>query len=468
MSSLLPSRVAVAVLAGALILTAGLGAPATAQSAAPPARAGRQPRDAARRPDAGRRDAGRPSPERILRDITILADDRMEGRGTGTPGLDSAAEHIASEFRRLRLRTVLTDSAGRPTYLQRFVARSAVLAHQGQRPELPTQNVVALIPGTDPALRGQVVVLGAHYDHLGREKLFSTDPRAGDAIRNGADDNASGTAAVLELARLLSARPPKRSVLLALFSGEELGLLGSQYLVAHAPVPTDSMVAMLNFDMVGRLADDKVIVYGVATADELPALVDSSNAAGPALKVRALGDGFGPSDHSSFFVKDIPVLHFFTDQHPDYHAATDDADKINAPGTARVVALAHGVARSIADRPGRLTFRRAATTRVAASGGTPAGPRPYLGSVPDMSADAVQGLRLGGVTPESPADKGGLKTGDVVVELDGKPVTDLYTYSEALYARKPGDTITIVVLRTAANGVAERVTATVTLGRRGE
>jgi membrane-associated protease RseP (regulator of RpoE activity) len=229
------------------------------------------------------------------------------------------------------------------------------------------------------------------------------------------------------------------------------------------------MVAMLNFDMVGRLQpNDRLLVYGTATASELPALLDSANAAGPRLAVRGVGDGTGPSDHSSFYLAGMPVLHFFTDQHPDYHAATDDADKINAPGTARVVALAEGVLRRVADRPARLTFTRAPVTQRMAEGTPDGRPRPYLGSVPDMGGDdAVKGLRLQGVTPGSPADRAGLKAGDVVVELDGKPVTDLYTYTDALYARAPGDTIPVTVLRAGADGTPARVRAQVTLGKRG-
>ena len=412
--------------------------------------------------------AGRARADRILRDVSALAADSMEGRLTGTPGNDRAAAYLAAAFRRMGLRTVLTDAAGQPTYLQPFAARGQAVAHAGLGDSLATRNVVAFIPGRDPKLRGQVVVLGAHFDHLGRSPFFSTDQKAGDAIRNGADDNASGTAAVLELARLLAARPPKRSVLLALFTGEELGLLGSKWFVDHSPVPMDSVAAMLNFDMVGRLADDRLIVYGVETATELPALLDSVNAAGPRLKVKGIGDGFGPSDHSSFYERNLPVLHFFTDQHPDYHAATDDVERINAAGEARVVDLAHGLARALADRPARLTFRRAATAPRAMAGDPSAGPRPYLGSVPDMASEE-KGLRIGGVSPGSPAEQAGLKAGDVVVELDGKAVTDLYTYSDALYARKPGDTIQIVVMRPPASSTAapERVTVTVTLGRRG-
>jgi hypothetical protein len=237
--------------------------------------------------------AATPDADRILRDVAWLADDRLEGRGTGTAGNDSAAAWLARRHAALGLRPL----GGVQGYLQPFVARSAQMAHAGQPNGVATQNVVALVPGRDPALRGEYVVIGAHFDHLGRSPANAMDPEARDAIRNGADDNASGTAAVLELARLLAARPARRSVVVAHFSGEELGLLGSQWFVDHPPVPLDSAVAMVNFDMVGRLRNEKLIVYGVATARELAAIVDSANVA-PRLAVSAVGDGFGPSDQS--------------------------------------------------------------------------------------------------------------------------------------------------------------------------
>jgi hypothetical protein len=464
---------------------------------------------AAARPAAAQRAAARTdtavaaTAARLLADVRYLAGDALEGRFTGSPGADSAAAFVARRFAALRLRPVVVseedaarcasvrvslapaargpaagDAAGDPPayppcagWMQRFDARSAALAHAGRGGPLPAQNVVGLVEGTDPALRGQVVVVGAHYDHLGRETMFATDPKAGPAIHNGADDNASGVAAVLELARRLKARPARRSVLFVAFSGEELGLLGSRHFVAHSPVPADSMAAMLNFDMVGRLQpNDRLLVYGTATAPELPAILDSANAAGPRLAVRGVGDGEGPSDHSSFYAAGVPVLHFFTDQHEDYHAATDDAERINAPGEARVVALAEGVLRRVADRPARLTFTRAPASAPRMGQAAPDGrPRPWFGSVPDMGGDgAVPGLRLQGVTAGSPADKGGLRAGDVVVEFDGKPVTDLYTYTEALYARAPGDVVVVVVVRAGANGATERVRAQITLARRGE
>jgi acetylornithine deacetylase/succinyl-diaminopimelate desuccinylase-like protein len=214
-------------------------------------------------------------PRAILADIEYLASDRLEGRGTGTAGNDSAAAHIARRFASLGLRRL--DSS----YEQHFVARP-LAAHNESPRSLPTQNVFALLPGADPALRGQLVVVGAHFDHLGRSTEGALDHDRKNVIRRGADDNASGTAAVLELARLFAASPTKRSLLFVTFSGEELGLLGSEYFVTHSPLPLDSAVAMVNFDMVGRLRDDKLIVYGVATATELPALVDSANVAASA------------------------------------------------------------------------------------------------------------------------------------------------------------------------------------------
>jgi Zn-dependent M28 family amino/carboxypeptidase len=398
----------------------------------------------------------RPDSTLIRRDIAYLASDALEGRLTGTPGNDSAAAYIARRYKSLGL-TALT--AG---YLQPFDALSAEEAHSGRTEPRHSENVVALLRGTDPVLRNEYVVIGAHFDHLGRLTTYAQDPEAKDAIRNGADDNASGTAAVMELARMLAANPPRRSIIFANFSGEELGLLGSQWFVAHPLVPLDRVVAMINFDMVGRLRNDKLIVYGTSTATELKPLVDSANAAldGGSLHVNGIGDGFGPSDQSSFYAKDIPVLHFFTDQHEDYHRATDDVEKINAGGEARVVKLALHVVRDIADRPSHLTFVRVAAP--ARTGMSREGSQTYLGSVPDMSATDVAGMRLMGVRPGSPADKGGLKTGDVIVEFGGRPVKDLYSYTDALYSHKPGDVVKVVVMRG-----TDRIELTVTLGKRG-
>jgi hypothetical protein len=401
--------------------------------------------------------------EMIRRDIGTLASDRLEGRRTGTPGNAAAAMYIAGRYGALRLAAVpgaVGCGAGcAESYLLPFVAHEPV---RGAPPRaLPTQNLAGIVPGTDPVLRNEYVVIGAHFDHLGRSTEGALDPDAMDAIRNGADDNASGSAAVLALARRLAQRPTKRSILVTHFSGEEEGLLGSAYFVEHPPVPLTSMVAMVNFDMVGRMRNDKVIVYGVATAAEMKAIVDDANRVNP-LQVSAVGDGFGPSDQSSFYSKDLPVLHFFTDVHPDYHRATDDADKINVDGEVRVVDLAERAVRAIADRPARLTFTKAATPARAAANPSTGGA--YFGSIPDMGSADEDGMRISGVSPGGPAEKAGLKGGDLIIEFGGKAVKNIYDYTDAIGAYKPGDEITVVLLR---GPNRERISLKVTLGRRG-
>jgi hypothetical protein len=398
-----------------------------------------------------------PDTARLRQDVAVLASDALEGRGTGSPGNDSAAAYLARRFQDIGL----TPPEG--GYIQRFQARSAALAH-GAQSALQTQNVVGLIQGRDPALRGAYVVLGAHFDHLGRGTFGALDPQAGNAVRNGADDNASGTAAILELARLLRANPGRRSVAVVAFSGEELGLLGSQHFVANPPAPfsSDSVSAMLNFDMVGRVRNGRLLVFGTGTAGEWPEILQTANSDSQ-FTLALVPDGFGPSDHSSFYARRIPVLHFFSDTHEDYHRATDDIERINVAGMAQVVRLAERVARDVADRPTPLTFQQTATGTTARSTPGRSGPQPYLGSVPDMAAGDRPGLRLTGVTPGSPADRAGLKAGDLVVRLGGQAVSDLATYSNALYAQRPGDEVDIVVER-----AGERLTLRVTLGTRGQ
>ncbi len=400
-----------------------------------------------------------PDTARILQDVAYLASDALEGRGTGTAGNDSAAAYIARRFRALGL------SAPQAGFIQSFQARPAMGAQHGLASALPTQNVVAIIRGRDSQLRGQYVVLGAHFDHLGRSATFGAlDPEVKDAIRNGADDNASGTAGIMELARLLGANPPRRSVVVVAFSGEELGILGSSHFVADPPAPLvmDSVQAMLNFDMIGRLRNDRLLVFGTGTAQEWPALISAANGT-TQFTLALVPDGFGPSDHSAFYARNIPVLHFFSDTHEDYHRATDDAARVNAPGIARIVLLAERIAREVGDRDARLTFTPTVASSTPRNSPERSGPQPYLGSVPDMAAAERPGLRLTGVTPGSPADRAGLKAGDIVVSLGGVQVVDLTSYSNALYARKPGDEVDIVVMRG-----TERVTLHVTLGRRGQ
>jgi membrane-associated protease RseP (regulator of RpoE activity) len=308
-------------------------------------------------------------------------------------------------------------------------------------------------------LRGEVVVIGAHYDHLGLGGFGALDPDSTGRVHNGADDNASGTAALLEIARLLAVRRPGpgRTIVLVAFSGEELGTLGSSFFVQHpVPQPVDSIYAMLNLDMVGRLRSARLLALGAATAREFPALLDSLNTP-PRFDLRASGDGWGPSDHAVFFAARRPVLHFFTDLHADYHTSTDDWEKINATGLAQVAQFVADLAWALANRPGPLTFVDAPRPQPTAGG---SGYGAYLGTIPDMTG-SPGGVRITGVRAGSPAEQAGLRAGDVITAIGAKAVVNLYDMTDALRSHQAGDTVVIVAKR---EGVEVRLTAV--LGKR--
>jgi hypothetical protein len=399
--------------------------------------------------------------ERVRADLRFLAADEREGRGFGTRGLEEAGGHIADAFRRIGLRP--GGPAG--SYFQEFTvaADAPAIAHAGLSGGT-TRNVVAVLPGTVPALRGQVVVVGAHYDHLGRGGPSALDPDSTGAVHNGADDNASGTAALLEIARRLADRKPGRTIVFVAFSGEELGVLGSAYFTRNpVPAPVDSVYAMINLDMVGRLREEKLLALGAESARELRSLLDSLNAPPGGtdgerrFDLRASGDGWGPSDHSSFYAAHRPVIHFFTDLHEDYHRATDDWDKINVAGIVRVAAYAADLAAALADRPEPLTFVDVPRPQVATSGRSAAS----LGTIPDMS-ESPGGVRVTGVRSGGPADVAGIRAGDVILRIGEHAVANLYDMTDALNAHQPGDTVRVTVRRG-----ADEVTLTAVLGRRG-
>ena len=404
--------------------------------------------------------------DQMRADITHLASDLLDGRGTGTSGNDTAALFIARRYNALRLSSIAqADRAacakgGRLGKADCFVLpfTATVPVRNAAPRSLKTQNVAAIVPGKG-SLAGEYVIVGAHFDHLGRDSVGARDPEKGRVIRNGADDNASGTVVVMELARRLARTPTQRSVIIVNFTGEELGLLGSEWFVNHLPVPRERVQGMVNLDMVGRMKNDKLIVYGASTATEMKGILDSANVA-PRLAISAVGDGEGPSDHAAFYRKDLPVLHMFTDLHDDYHTAADDADKINIEGLVRVADYAERAVRAIADRPGRLTFQRvqvAGANRPSARQGSGV----YLGSIPDMGAADVKGMQLSGVRAGSPAEQGGLKRGDIIVKFGSRTITNIYDYTDALGAYKPGDVVDVIVQRAGAE-----VALKITLGKR--
>jgi aminopeptidase YwaD len=385
--------------------------------------------------------------------VRFLADDALEGRLAGSDGERCAGDYVAAEFRRLGLRPAGDDG----TYFQDLSLASALNPHA---PGGTGRNVLAAMPGSDPLLAREWVVIGAHYDHLGQGGASNSLAPGERAIHNGADDNASGVAAVLRAAERIGAGPrPARSVLFAAFTGEESGLLGSAHFVSHPTLSGGAMVGMMNLDMVGRLGAGPLIVYGVDTAEEWRPLIEAA-ATAAGLSIATRGEGYGPSDHTSFYLKDIPVLHFFTNTHGDYHKPTDDSDKIDGPGLEKVSRMVADVAAAVANRRTALTLRRGAGQPPPAPGAVRAGSRAYLGTVPDFTP-VERGVKLSGVTAGSPADAAGVKAGDVLVAIGSQDVKDLQGMTDALNALKPGDATTIVVLR----GV-ERLTLQVTLGSR--
>ncbi|MCS7182056.1 MAG: M20/M25/M40 family metallo-hydrolase [Thermoanaerobaculum sp.] len=331
----------------------------------------------------------------------------------------------------------------------------AVRAHitTDLRPERrPTANVVALLPGNDPNLGQEMVVVGAHYDHLGwggpGSNSLVPDVRA---IHNGADDNASGVAALLQIAQQLAARPPKRSVIFVAFSAEELGLLGSSYFVQHLPVAKERVVAMVNLDMVGRPKKGPALTLGgYGTAKEWPELVETLNR-NHHLKIATSAGGFGASDHASFYNAGIPVLFFFTGAHEDYHKPSDDADKLDYPAMAKVVQFAADTVRAIAHLPQRPTYQKVAQEE---------GPRRSFkvrtGLIPEYGWEG-RGVKVSGVRGGSAAEKAGLQAGDVVLQVGNRPVHNIYDYMYALGDHQAGETVPFTVLRG-----GERLTLSVT------
>jgi hypothetical protein len=345
--------------------------------------------------------------------------------------------------------------AGKPA--SRSLAARAEVAADVSPKRATSANVAGILRGSDPA--AGAIVVGAHYDHLGLGLSGSLDPKPEGKVHHGADDNASGVAGLLELSRRLTGRPaPPRSIVFAAFGAEELGTLGSSYFVKNPPLPAERIVAMLNLDMVGRLRQGTLDVHGVGTSPVWRPLVEEANR-GPDLELRWHEGGFGPSDHNSFYVAGKPVLFVFTGVHPDYHRPGDTADKIDAAGIVRIAELLEGVLGGLAGSASPVEF-----TRVAAEKETTAAPargaRVYVGGIPDYSTEGP-GVAISGVAPGSPAEKAGMRGGDVIVRFGAKEIRNIYDYTYALGERKPGELVELAVRRDGAEIVLQ-----VTLGAR--
>jgi hypothetical protein len=304
-----------------------------------------------------------------------------------------------------------------------------------QSADVRAANVIGVLPGTDPALAREAIVLGAHYDHLGE---------SGGAVYHGADDNASGTAVVLGLARAFAAAGgAARTVVVALFGAEELGLIGSGHYVRHPAWPLPQTAAMLNFDMVGRMQDGKLSVGGADTGDRLRRIVTDAAAGVPGVTVDVRGAPHSASDHSRFYSAGTPVLFFHTGVHPDYHRPSDTAEKLNAEGMARVAAVGARVVQGL-DDGGRPVFARVAPPARRERTGTAGGALLGVGGNGRTQGD---GVPLSHIMPGSAAERAGLRDGDVLVRVGEQPVNTFEELRNAIRARQPGDVVRLVYLR---------------------
>jgi aminopeptidase YwaD len=311
-----------------------------------------------------------------------------------------------------------------------------------------TANVIGMLEGTDPSLKSEYLVLGAHFDHLGWGGPNSGSMRPDTlAIHHGADDNASGTAGLLELAQQFSSvkEQLKRSIIFTFFSGEELGTLGSLYYVSHPTVPLNQTVAMINMDMIGRLQNRTLTVGGTGTSPVWEKLLEHYDR-DSTFTLKLDPEGFGPSDHSSFYGKNIPVLFFFTGTHNDYHKPSDVWDRINYPGEEKVVRYAYSVAREVDGMQERPAYARVESAAGRSGAGDTRSFSVTLGIVPDFG-QSTEGMKVSAVQPNRPGEKAGMKAGDTIVKMAGKKILNIYDYMGVLGELKAGDVVEIEVVR---------------------
>lgn len=371
------------------------------------------------------------SSEQIMQDISFMAQDKLEGRLVGTEGEKMAAEYIASRFLSLGLSTFPSYQ----NYQQDYVVHKKPNPHSlTPTGDVSSQNVIGYIDNKSD----QYVIIGAHYDHLGYGHfgtLWDGDP----AIHNGADDNASGVAVMLEIAKQLINGPNNNNYVFMAFSGEELGLWGSNYWVKNPSIDLGKINYMINLDMVGRLnAERSVAINGTGTSPVWDKKLDQLNRYN--FNIVKSASGVGPSDHTSFYNNNIPVLHFFTGQHKDYHKPSDDVEFINAEGTTEIGSYILDIIYNL-DSEKKLTFSKTKdeSTEVPDFKVT-------LGVMPDYLFNG-KGMRIDGLKEGRPAFKADMKKGDIVVKIDTLDIDDMMSYMKALGQFEPGDTVPIMIMR---------------------
>lgn len=373
--------------------------------------------------------------ENIRKDVKYLSDDKLKGRGTGSPEELIAANYIAKEFAKLKLVPKGADNS----FLFPFSFKKS--KSPGDTSESIVVNGVNVVGFLDNGA-AFTVVIGAHYDHLGMghdHNSLEANPEGN--IHNGADDNASGTAGVMELARYyaLNKTKEKYNFLFICFSGEELGLQGSKKYCENPTIDFSKVNYMINLDMIGRLNDstNKIVVYGVGTAPDWVPLIEKT-ASGFSIKKDSAG--IGPSDQTSFYLKDIPVLHFFTGQHSDYHKPSDDFEKVNFPGEKKILEYIVTLIGETEKLP-KLEFLKTRTPDIARNGY-----KITMGIMPDYTFEG-KGVKVDGVSSGKPAETAGVKAGDIILQLGEIKLNNMQDYMKALGNFKKGDTTTINVQR---------------------
>ena len=371
--------------------------------------------------------------DQYKKDISYLASDELEGREIGTKGETLAAEYISAQFKKLGLSPAGDDG----TYLQHFSVKQKSNPHAEQAapddPEIKGKNVLAFLDHKAE----NTIIIGGHYDHLGYGGSGSLH-RGEDAIHNGADDNASGITAIIELAKRLKTGAKNNNYLFIAFSGEEKGLWGSKHYANNPDLELNTVNYMINLDMVGRMEDNKVLINGTGTAPDFDGIIDYSNTF--ELTVIKKVSGMGPSDYTSFYLKDVPVLSFFTGQHEHYHKPGDDEEHINYEGIETTVDFIEKIIHNL-DTKGKMTFTKTKDEQ-ARSGGF----KVTLGVIPDYMYEG-KGMRIDGVSEGRTASKGGLENGDIVIQLGEHEIIDMQTYMDALNEFEIGKTTEVKVKR---------------------
>ena len=314
-----------------------------------------------------------------------------------------------------------------------------------EKEKVSVPNVLGILEGSDDKLKNEYIILGAHFDHLGFGGSGSGSLSMNSVeVHNGADDNASGTAGVLEIAAKLSSQPEKlkRSVIFMAYNAEEEGLLGSKYFVDNPTIDLEKITAMINMDMIGRMSDKKVTIGGTGTSPSFKLILDELEPYYD-INIRRSSEGYGPSDHASFYVNDIPVLFFFTGTHTDYHKPSDDWEHINAEGEKQILEMVHDIIYKIDSIDEQLVFTESGPKEASQ---TRRNFKVTLGVIPSYGSDA-EGLEIDGARPDGPAGKAGLKKGDIIIEIGGKDIKNIYDYMYRLGELKPGENINVKVRR---------------------